>query len=50
MLTHIIKLITKIDPLKYLLKKSNLTRRLEKWVMMLSEFEIQYVNKRAIKG
>jgi hypothetical protein len=40
MLTHTIKLIAKIDPLKYILSKDNLTGRLEKWVMMLSEFNI----------
>lgn len=50
MLTHTVKLIAKIDPLKYLLNKANLTRRLAKWVMILSEFDIQYVDRRAIKG
>lgn len=50
MLTHTIKLIGKIDPLKYLLNKSNLIGRLAKWVMILSEFDIQYVDRKAIKG
>lgn len=50
MLTHTVRLIEKIDPLKYLLDKVALTRRLEKWVMILSKFDIQYVGRRAIKG
>lgn len=50
MLTHIVRLIAKIDPLKYLLGKATLIGRLAKWVMILSEFDIQYVDRRAIKG
>lgn len=49
MLTHTIKLIAKIDPLKYLLNKANLTGKLAKWVMMLNEFDIQYVDRKEIK-
>ena len=44
------RLITKIDPLKYLLSKAALTSYLEKWVMILSEFDIEYVEHKAIKG
>lgn len=50
MLPHTIKLIEKIDPLKYLLNKASLIGRLAKWVMILSEFDIQYTKIRAIKG
>ena len=50
MLAHTVKLITKIDPLKYLLSRATLTGRLAKWVMILSEFDIHYVDRRAIKG
>lgn len=50
MLAHSIKLIAKIDPLKYLLNKAALTRRLAKWVMILTEFDIEYVEHKAIKG
>ena len=50
MLVHIVHLISKIDPLKYMLSKSTLTGRLAKWVMLLSEFDIQYVDRKAIKG
>lgn len=50
MLTHTVKLIAKIDPLKYLLSKATLTSRLAKWVMILSEFDIEHVDRRTIKG
>jgi len=50
MLAYLVKLIAKIDPLKYLLSKAALTGRLAKWVMLLSEYGIEYVDKKAIKG
>jgi len=50
MLNQTTKLISNVDPLKYLLSKALLTGRLVKWVMILSEFDIQYVNRKAIKG
>eukprot|EP01018_Ginkgo_biloba_P014826 Gb_24854 [translate_table: standard] len=50
MLNNKTKLIAKIDPLKYLLSKSTLTGRMAKWVMLLSKFDIEYVNQKAIKG
>lgn len=50
MQSHQIKLVAKIDPLKYLLIKDALTRRLSKWVMILSEFGIEYIERKAIKG
>ena len=50
MLAHTTWLITKIDPLKYLLSKAALTGRLAKWVMILSEFDIEYVEYKTIKG
>ena len=50
MLNHQTKLISKIDPLKYLLSKSTLIGRMTKWVMLLSEFDIEYINQKAIKG
>lgn len=44
MLIHKVKLIASIDPLKYLLRKVALTWRLAKWVMVLNESGIEYVN------
>ena len=50
MLGHTIHLIEKIDPLKYLLGKATLTSRLAKWMMILSEFDIEYIEHKEIKG
>ena len=50
MLGHTVHLISKIDPLKYMLSKIALTGHLAKWVMLLSKFDIQYVDRKAIKG
>lgn len=50
LLSHSIKLIAKIDPLKCLFTKAKLIGRLAKWVMILREFDIKYVDKKTIKG
>ena len=50
MLAHTTQLVAKIDPLKYLLRKDALMGRLGKWVMLLSEFDIEYVERKDIKG
>ena len=42
--------ISKIDRLKYLLSRATLTGHVAKWVMILSEFNIEYVDRKAIKG
>ena len=43
-------LISKIDPLDYLLSKATLIGCLAKWVMNLREFDIEYVDRKLIKG
>ena len=43
MLAHTIHLIAKIDPLKYLLGKASIIGRLAKWMIILSEFDIEYI-------
>ena len=50
MFVHTIHLIEKIDPHKYLLGKNSLMGRLAKWMMILSEFDIEYIEHNAIKG
>ena len=50
MLSHTVQLISKIDPLKYMLSHTVLTKCLAKWYMLLSEFDIQYIDRKAIKG
>lgn len=50
MLIHKVQLIACFDPLKYLFSRATLTGILAKWVMILSEFDIEYVDRKAIKG
>lgn len=50
MLSHPVKLIAKIDPLKYRLYRTTLTGCMAKWVMLLSEFDIEYMDQKFIKG
>ena len=43
-------LISRLDPLRYLFDKPTLTGRLIRWLVLLSEFDIQYVSQKSIKG
>ncbi|XP_027169433.1 uncharacterized protein LOC113769160 [Coffea eugenioides] len=43
-------LISRSDPLKYLLEKSMPTGRMAKWQMILSEFDIVFTTQKAVKG
>ncbi|XP_070048897.1 uncharacterized protein [Nicotiana tomentosiformis] len=43
-------LISRMDPLKYIFQKPMLTKYLEKWQILLSEFNIIYVTQKAVKG
>lgn len=47
---HTTMLISKIDPINYIFKKPGLTGRFARWKMLLSEYDIQYVTQKAIKG
>jgi len=50
MLSHTTLLISKMDPIKYIFEKPTLTGRIARWQMVLSEYGIQYVTQKAIKG
>ncbi|XP_020209225.1 uncharacterized protein LOC109794158 [Cajanus cajan] len=39
-----------MNPIKYLLEKSILVRRVAKWKVLISEYDIVYVSQKAIKG
>jgi len=39
-----------MDPIKYIFEKPALTGRIARWQMLLSEYDIQYVTQKAIKG
>ena len=50
MLTHTTLLISKMDPVKYIFEKPTLTGRVARWQMALTEYDIQHVTQKAIKG
>jgi len=50
MLSYTTWLVSKMDPVKYIFKKPALTRRIARWQVFLSEFDIVYVTQKAIKG
>ena len=43
MLAYKVLLIVRMDPLKYLMEKPVQDRKIAKWVLLLSEFDIKYV-------
>ena len=50
MLYHTTWLIAKLDPIKYIFEKLTLSERLARWQVLLSEYDVQYVSRKAIKG
>ncbi|KAG9453434.1 hypothetical protein H6P81_006338 [Aristolochia fimbriata] len=50
LLAHSTNFISRADPLKYIMSRPILSGRLAKWALLLSEFEINFVPQRAIKG
>ncbi|KAA3464082.1 reverse transcriptase [Gossypium australe] len=50
MLYHTTWLISKLDSLKYMIESTALNGRMARWQILLSEFDIVYVNQKAIKG
>ena len=50
MLYHTTWLIARLDPIKYIFEKPSLFKRIVRWQVLLSEFDIFYVSQKAIKG
>ena len=50
MLYHTTWLIAKLDPIKFIFEKPSLSKRIARWQVLLSEFDILYVSQKAIKG
>ena len=50
MTKYFVHLVTHLDPLRYLFDKPVLTRRLMRRLVLLTEFDIQYVTQKSIKG
>ena len=45
-----ILLVSRLDPLRYLFDRPILTGRLMRWLVLLTEFDIQYVTQKSVKG
>ena len=43
-------LISRLDSLRYLFDRSVLTVKLMRWLVLLKEFDIQYVTQKSVKG
>ncbi|KAG9458163.1 hypothetical protein H6P81_002671 [Aristolochia fimbriata] len=50
LLAHSTNLISRADPLKSIMSRPMLSGRLAKWALLLSEFEINFIPQKAIKG
>jgi len=50
MLNHTNYMITKVDPLKYMMNKTYQNTRTSKWIMHLTKFDIQFISQKYIKG
>ena len=50
LLYHTTWLIFKLDHIKYIFEKTSLSGRIVKWQVLLSDYNIQYVSQKAIKG
>nr|CAN73642.1 hypothetical protein VITISV_007331 [Vitis vinifera] len=45
-----VHLISRLDQLRYLFDRPALTGRLMRWLVLLTEFDIQYISQKSIKG
>ena len=50
MTEYSVQLVSRLDPLRYLFDRPVLTSRLMRWLVLLIEFDIQYVTQKSIKG
>lgn len=50
LLTMMIHLISRVNPLKYIMSHPSVQGCIAKWTILLSKFDIHYVPQRAIKG
>ena len=50
MTEYSVQLVSRLDPLRYLFGRPVLTRRLMRWLVLLTEFDIHYVTQKSIKG
>ena len=44
-----IQVVSKIDPLRYLFQALALTAKMSRWLVLLTEFDIEYIMTKVIK-
>jgi hypothetical protein len=42
--------VSKMDPMRYLYQVPSLVGKLSKWIILMSEFDIEYTTKKTVKG
>ncbi|XP_070054025.1 uncharacterized protein [Nicotiana tomentosiformis] len=47
---HIVRLVSRVNPIKFVMSKPVLSDRLARWYLQFQQFEIVYVPQKAIKG
>ena len=47
---YYILLVSRLDPMRYLFDRPVLTGRLMRWLVLLTEFDIQYMTQKSVKG
>ena len=50
MIEYSILLVSRLDPLRYFFDILVMTGRLMRWLVFLTEFDIQYVTQKSVKG
>ncbi|XP_074318681.1 uncharacterized protein LOC141655504 [Silene latifolia] len=50
MQAHTIHVVSKADPIKYILSRPVLSGRLAKWAMLLKQYDLVFVPQKAVKG
>jgi len=50
MQAHTVQVVSKADPIKYILSRPILNERLAKWAVILKQYDLVYVLQRAVKG
>ena len=50
MQAHTVHVVSKADPIKYILSRPVLSGRLAKWAILLKQYDIVFVPQKAIKG
>ncbi|XP_060200598.1 uncharacterized protein LOC132628857 [Lycium barbarum] len=47
---HVVRLVSKANPIKFVMSKPVLSDRLARWYLQFQQFEIVYISQKAVKG